>query len=448
MKLNRILHKVTPAVLTAFLVVLVSCSKPNTYHDVNIKKFSFRTSTLAPDIKGIVFIVDTINNQIYNIDSVSYTSDITKVVPVVTCYSTPSEIRINDNVWNQTDSLNVTAPFKLTIVGQDKKTVRNFTVTVCKHVVDQDKITWASLTPSGIDDGLKAGKALYKWNHIILIGEDASGKNQVYSSPYAVSFEWQGTLENTIAVKTLYAPKASDVPDSLFALTPDGGSLVVISSDLVEKVYKMPDGVKAIDIIGEHKSDGILLLADKGGQKLLYKYFEGAVTASSGTLPAGFPTLGSSAKCALLLDAPTIKNVVESYVIGGKTDGNDFVRNVFSTDNGWYWTSVVKEPLSSFCFEGLNSAAAVWYDKRLFLYGGRNKDGLSPTYVSSDNGFSWRLARASECLPQSSVLATDISVISDSDDEYMYAVCGNDESGVFKIQCFCGRAVHKDFILK
>lgn len=448
MKLNRILRTVMPAVLTAILAILVSCSKPNTYHDVNVKKFSFRTSTLAPDIKGILFIVDTINNQIYNIDSVSYTSDIRKVTPVVTCYSTPGEIRINDNAWNQVDSFDVSAPFKLTIVGKDKKTIRNFTVTVCKHTVDQDKITWVPLTTSGIDDGLKAGKALYKWDHIILIGEDASGNNQVYSSPDAVFFEWQGTLENTIAVKTLYAPKASNVPDSLFALTADGGSLVAISSDLVEKVYKMPDGVKAVDIIGEHKSEGILLLADKAGQKALYKYFNGAVTASDGTLPAGFPTLGYSAKCAVMLDAPTIKNVVESYVIGGKTEGNDFVRNAFSTDNGWYWTSVVKEPASKFCFEGLNSASAVWYDKRLFLYGGVNKDGFSPAYVSSDNGFSWRLARASECLPESSVLASDISVFSDSDDEYMYAVCGNDKDGAFKIQCFRGRAVHKDFILK
>ncbi len=448
MKLNRILRNVMPAVLTAFLIVLVSCSKPNTYHDVNIKKFTFRTSTLAPDLKGIVFIVDTFSNQIYNIDSVSYTSDLRKVVPIVTCYSTPSEIRINDNTWNQSDSIDVSAPFKLTIVGQDKKTVRNFTVTVGKHSVDQDKITWVSLNPSGIEDGLKAGKALYKWNSIILIGEDASGKNPVYSSPDAVFFEWQGTLENTIAVKTLYAPKTSDVPDSLFALTADGGSLVAISSDLVETVYKMPDGVKAVDIIGEHKSEGILLLADKAGQKVLYKYLNGAVTASAGTLPAEFPTLGSSAKCAIMLDAPTIKNVVESYVIGGKAEGNDFVQNAFSTDNGWYWTSVVKEPASRFCFEGLNSAAAVWYDKRLFLYGGRNKDGLSPAYVSFDNGFSWRQARDSECLPASSVLASDISVISDSNDDYIYVICGNDNSGVFKIQCFRGRAVHKDFILK
>lgn len=445
--MNRILRTVTPAVLTAMLAILVSCSKPNTYHDVNVKKFTFRTSTLAPDIKGIVFIVDTISNQIYNIDSVSYTSDITKLVPIVTCYSTPGEIRINDKAWNQTDSLNVSAPFKLTIVGQDKKTVRNFTVTVNKHTVDQDKITWVPLTPQGIEDGLKAGKALYKWNHIVFIGEDASGDNQVYSSLDAQYFEWQGTLENAIDVNTLYAPKSSDTPDSLFALAPDGGSLIAISNDLNEAVYDMPDGVYGIDIIGEHKSEGILLLADNAGQSLLYKYSDGAITASSGTLPAGFPTLGSSAKCAILLDSPTIKNVVESYVIGGKTEGNDFVRNAFSTDNGWYWTSVVKEPVSKFCFEGLNSASAVWYDKRLFLYGGKNKNGFSPTYVSSDNGFSWRLARGSECLPEASVLATDISVISDSDDDYMYAVCGNDKDGVFKIQCFRGRAVHKDFIL-
>lgn len=445
MRISKLLNI---CVLGAALSLLAGCSEPSTYHDVNVKTFTFKTSTLAPDLKGIAFTVDTIQNIIYNLDSVSYTSDITKVVPVVTCYSTPSEIRINDNYWNQVDSLNVTAPFKLTVVGADKSTTRSFTVTVNKHTVDQDKISWTALTPTGLDKDFTAGRAVYRWNKILLVGE-AAGSQYCYSSPDAVTWSFVKSVDNDIDLRTLYSPEGDSAPDSLFALSADKSKLIAITPEQIECVIALPDGVQGVDIIGEEKSGKMIILANQSGTPKLFSFKKGNVEALSGSLPQGFPVDGYSAKCNAHLDAPVVKNVIASFVIGGKCDGTDYVRNAFSSDNGWYWTSVIKTPIDKYGFEGLNSSTVVRYDRRLFIYGGKTAAGITnPAYVSSDTGFTWAVSDDSERLPESSVLAYDISVIRDTNDGYMYAVCGWDVNGTFRIQCFRGRAIHKDFIRK
>lgn len=448
MKISRILNL---CVLIATITSLASCKQPSTYHEVGVKKFAFRVSDMAPDLVGITFVVDSVDNVIYNIDSVSYTSDITQVTPVVTCYATPSEVRINDNAWNQTDCINVTDPFKLTIVGSDKKTVRNFTVTVNKHKVDQNKVSWVPLTQSGLDAGFRNGKAVFCWGEIYFTGELDSGDQSIYSSPDATQWTLhKAVLENSIDLRTLYAPEGDDAPDSLFAIAKGGSALIAISDDFEEKVYKMPDGIKGVDIIGENATEGILLLVDDNGAGKLYKYLNGEIKASSASIPSGFPTLGYAAKCNVHIDAPVIKDAMASYLIGGKSETSDYGDNAFSTDNGWYWINVIKNPKEKFGFEGLNSAAAVWYDKRIFIFGGKtaNAGDVAPSYFSEDTGFTWSNGDESVRLPESSVLATDISVVSDDADEYLYAVCGKDKDENFKIQCFRGRAVRKDFIIK
>ncbi|MCQ2351472.1 MAG: DUF6242 domain-containing protein [Paludibacteraceae bacterium] len=429
------------------LMTLIGCKKGSTNHDVQISAFSFQTSTLAPDIRSTTFIVDTLNKIIYNVDSLAFTDDLTKQVPVVSCFAKPDELRINDVSWNQVDSVDVSNPFKLTVVSSDKKIVNDYKVTVIKHKVDANQITWTSYSTNMPADGFNGGKVMVSDYGYLFVGVDKSSKTVVYTSENGSSWTKQSESGVSLNLSTLFMPINFMATSTAFAVGTDK-CLYIMNADtyLFEKAdVSLTDGYTLTDIIGEYEQT-VLLLAVKDNMPAVFGYAEGTVKLITQLLPAGFPIKGNTAKCTVLFDEVAGENTYASYLIGGES-ATGLVQGVYSEDDGIYWTNVIKN--TDYCFPPLKNASAVWYDKRLFVYGGQLSDGsYTKGYHSFDSGFSWTALTVAENLPSDCELAYNISAVHKRYDDYMYIFGGYTTNGTYKFQCYKGIAIHKSFIIQ
>jgi len=450
MRAGKFIDIIFTSLLLCTLFTLVSCEEKSTRQDTQVTTFTFQTSTDAPDLKNIYFYVDTLRRQIYNLDSVAYTSDITSVVPVISCYDSPSEIRVNGYYWNQVDPLNVSAPFQITIVSSDTKISTVYTVTVVKHKVDPSLIYWTKLDTNIPSNSFTDGKGALLGDEFIFTGIDKSAKQQVYSSKEGAQWTLKSEGTQNVKVSTIYSPINSYAPDSIFAVGVDGNLYYLSSNDYEFKKVdaELPPGYTLVDVIGEYFNT-ILVLAKNGSSGVTLAYNGNTLTERSTgfNFPSSFPFDGSSAKCTVIYDESTGSNIHASFVLGGYSGASTLTNGVFSSDDGTYWVNTVKS--DDYAPEAASNTSAVWYDGRIFRLGGLTKYlEASDDYVSYDKGYSWEQTSEYEQYPEESGFVYGISTLRDAAADNIYLIGGFSLSDEYIFKCYKGRAVHKDFIRK
>ncbi len=440
------------ALSVIFLSSLESCKKSSASSETRIESFTFASNDSAPDLRNIVFFIDSINSNIYNIDSVAYTSNLTKVLPKVSFYSTPSEIRINDKSWNQVDPIDASNPFKLTIVAANKKTVHDYNVTIIKHKVNSDEIIWSELNNS-IDTKFSSARVLIANGVLVLIGKSTDGKIYVYTSDDGEAW----TLENSgtwdIDLSTLYV-LPNLILEGIMSLGNDN-SVYAMSSDFsLNRVADITDGYNATDIIGAYDvlDTKILIFAKNSKDEnavLSYSPYSKTIEDVGFNNPYSFPEQGSAAKVCITNTSSVYESgIIASYLIGGLDKDGNMTATAFSSDNLWYWTDVRKIPLEEkYIFPAIKNAGATYYDKKIFIVGGQTTSGyMGGMYVSDDKGYSWN-----EGKPYQNIHFADFrikygcNVVSDNYGN-IFVIGGYTDSGEFVLDSYKGRARHFDFI--
>lgn len=449
MKHSKVLNIVLAFSLLTAIVSLCGCKKKSTVHEAHVSSFSLKSSDKSPDLGSIGFAVDTLGMLIYNIDSVAYTSDLTRVLPVVGCYSTPSEIRVNDAVWNQTDLLDVTKPFRLSIVSNDKKIVNTYTVIVNKHTVDARTIGWTSLSTNLSESDYSDGKVFRIANKFFFVAiRKSDGKQLVYSSDDATTWELKSESDANVKIRSIYVPEALNSPEKMYGVGIDDAMYVMDTSDCIFKkdAFDIPSGFTLVDVVGDY-DNSLLVLAMNGGEykMLMYKYASGLDTESTSMpLPARFPIKGGYAKCNVFFDKSVI-SLMSHYLIGGMS-ASRLENTVYSCEYGISWANVVKD--ESHAPGAIKNGSAVWYDKRIIVFGGiTNGDKTVDGYASYDTGFTWKPLGECERSPYTK-FQYDIDVVTSADGSYVYMLGGKNTTDGYLFKGFRGRAAHMDFIIK
>lgn len=429
------------------LMVASGCSSSSSSSSsTGITKFTFKASDNAPDINQITYMVDTVAGFITNFDSIAYTSNITKVVPLITLPYAASEIRINDAAWNQTDSIDVTSPFKLTIVAANKKSVKDYTVKINKHSVNPDSIVWKKINHN-LPSEFSKGKVLYMGSCLIFVGEHTSGKQRIYTSRDCVSWSMVSESEPTIEINSLYATSGFSQKGRIYALSTSGSGIYTYNSTtgafdecgVIEKFTGK-------EILGEYK-DEILILAESEGVPAILSYKDGEVTEKVSSYPSSFPLAGGFATLLVKYDSETTANVESTFIIGGETVAGTFTSGVHATDNGWYWSNVLKIPPEEY-FQKMSYSAAVQYLKTIYTFGGVTNSTLTQyanNLVSTDNGFTWKEPANYQKVPDEFTPKYGISAIA-SDDDNLYLLGGYTDAKIYTLDFYRGRARMADFI--
>lgn len=434
--MRKNLVKILALALFSVLLAATSCTKGNKSSGTGISSFSFKANNKAPDINMVTYIVDTIAGQIYNIDSISFSSKADSVVPVITFKNQPSEIRINDIKWNNQDAIDASKPFKLTIVSANTKNVKDYSVTVNRHTVNPDSIIWTKLEHN-ITDDFESAKVYNSENEFFLIGE-ALDKVHILSSQDGITWALEATdLDMNIDIMSGYAPQGENLKDSIYLLGINQNALYVYNSN-ENSFDKLADieGSKAVEILGEYKNE-LLILAEKDGNAVVLSYHGGVITEKTSYLPASFPVNGGFSPVLVKYDESTTLNVESMFIVGGGS--------VHATDNGWYWSNVVKSPESNF-FTNVTRSSAVYYIKYMYAFGGITESGspkFMPLQVSTDNGFTWSAGVSYQKLPSTFTPQYGISAV--VKDKNIYIFGGFDENGSYTPEFYKGRIRKVDF---
>ena len=107
------------------------------------------TYTIATATSHYVFTIDQVNGQVYNTDSIPFGVQ-TAQVPVSSTSSTSSTIYYDKEgvrtTFTSGDTLNLTQPLVFTVVSEDKKFSRDYTITLNAHQVNPDESSWHRVT--------------------------------------------------------------------------------------------------------------------------------------------------------------------------------------------------------------------------------------------------------------------------------------------------------------
>lgn len=107
------------------------------------------TYTIATATSHYVFTIDQVNRLVYNTDSIPYGVQ-TAQVPVKSTSSTSSTIYYEKEGVRTTfttgDTLNLTQPLVFTVVSEDKKFSRDYTITLNAHRANPEESSWHRVT--------------------------------------------------------------------------------------------------------------------------------------------------------------------------------------------------------------------------------------------------------------------------------------------------------------
>ncbi|NCC98113.1 MAG: hypothetical protein EOL95_00205 [Bacteroidia bacterium] len=433
------MHKRIP--LLCGLSILISTifsaclTEPSTSQEAHIQSFYFNENDSAPDISNITFTVDTTNLIIYNTDSVAYDSDISKIVPVIVGYASFSGITVNGAEWNQTDSLDFRNPASITVTAADKKTSHTYNVVVNKHKVNPDSIVWTKTVDAIAQiDNIKATQAFYVGNKLFCAIQ-SDNRSDIYVAD--AENHWSSDINST----TEFNVRSITVRENdIVMLTNDGLEMYSwnpITKEL-EQLTTAPEGYQIKDLIGYIDNEVWAISINNGTKTILNYSNDEWDNISDASIEADeFPVEGS---------AKMQWNNRMPYLLGGSNASGVFQNCVFSSENGKYWTNLIKSP--NYGFGNRKDAAAIYIDNKIFIFGGNDGDAIiNTTYVSEDNGFSWQNALEYQELPETYTDRTGLSAVVDNQN-YIWLIGGRDENGSFHTDVWKGRINKSDFLLQ
>lgn len=367
------------AVIVLFFGVVVgamlSCQetkKTTISEDAVIKSF-YLISKHTTAAKSYVFTIDEEAKEIYNKDSMAFgiVPDSFAIVMTPTFKSAELDgetMYAKDTVWVDLSSERV-----LTVTAKDGKTKQSYKIKVNIHQVDPDSFIWRQMDMEMVE--VEESKAVMTEDGIVVLGK-ASGSILAAQSENGESW-------NALEVSGL--EDAGDDLDIQHAVVHNGEICMMSGMDL----YMSDQGTQwykettSSSIGFEHllfSLRGDLYALGEGSKILKLNGNEWEVTAE---LEAGFPVIGEA---VCVGNSPS--GLERALVMGGIDADGNYLSNVWSTENGWYW---VKLNLRDSVFTPRANAAIVDYANGILMVGGEDADSLVETsyLYSLDCGMNW-----------------------------------------------------------
>ena len=358
--------------------------------DAQIYSFSLSTDSI-PELKDITFSIDQLNELIYNRDSLSYGTNLSKALCSLTTSATVIMIpeASNDTIhWKASDSIDFSKPVKIITYALDGIQFKTYTAKLNVHQQEGDKIAWTQLTDKAIKDSILFQKTIALNGSYYTYAHLKNGNYYMYFSSSGSTWTQQSlsgfpsepNLESLISFsnKLYIADTAGKVYESTNA-----GSWTPFSTDVSVKTF--------IGIVPKTELSPALLCAitNKDGSAYFGAAFD-MITWKIGTepVPDNFPISGFCAASDSNPDA----GYAGLIAAGGKNRQNELLNTVWRTSDGIHWIQLIDEKANYFSpREGMS---LVYYINKYYLLGGKDVDEncTNDMYISVTNGVTWAKA--------------------------------------------------------
>ena len=319
--------------------------------------------------------IDQLNNEIYNIDSLAYGSDISAVTSTVVstgtlfyCYADNTD---ESYLWSSYDSIDFTRRLLFTVVSTDGTYTRKYNVKVNVRTIFPDSLIWSDNDDTGFPV-LTDMSVLERSDTIFCFGKDASGAASV-TYRKDVNENWNGANQiNGFSAAdwkqgvTLCAGRFYTVSDGSLYGSTDGVNWSSVKTGVKNLFVSLND-------------DGLLWAVSGDNEIIRTSDMAEWVTVQS--VPEGFP--GSS---TIITSYPLATNAnITRWVLVGVSDDNPYASVWTMLTGDTVWTQVDAPDRTELRLPAVQNLSMIRYDGDLFCFG----RGSEWFRQSCDNGITW-----------------------------------------------------------
>lgn len=353
--------------------------------DAQIYAFSLTNSDISV-LDSVSFTIDHKNGEIYNIDSLAYGTEVTKVLSSITSYAGYIVVMAgatNDTVyWASSDSIDFSKPVKFKVYSYDGTVEKIYTARLNIHQQKGSDFSWKMLTARATNKTISAQKTILlsgvyfsyvKVGTDVLLYTSFDGGN-IWLPQTITGFPSDADLTNLLLFEgTVYvSTTAGTVYQSA-----DG-------KNWTEKTSYLEGGevaaVKVLLGIRDKTLNGILA---KNGS-LYYGTTTDMNTWIIGNnqIAPNFPITGFG----------SASNNIGLILVGGKNAANEFLNTTWLTAEDLNWIQTTDDRINA--LKKIEGPALTYYADNYYLIGGKDESGnyLEDMFVSRTNGVTWSKA--------------------------------------------------------
>lgn len=389
--------------LLLMAILMVSCNKSTNTETpssvAELRSFAFAAQDSFPGLVKARFTIKELpdTSLVYNEDSIQYGTSLKRVVPKFTFAATLSSailympdstgLKCDTFVLSGNDSLDFTRqPAILTIRSQDGSNIKTYRITATVHQVDPDLYQWQMLSDSICPPD-------YEQQTLSLGSQFICLANNGYQT--LVTSSTDGVVWTNLGAIT-------SLPDvcHVRSIISDGTTLYYTDSNIL---YTSTNGVDWTSVTNNLSgcfvhtmlmafNELVWTVVEKPDGDLCLATFDGSALALTDLLLSPTFPIGSFATVTF----PGTTNRARALVLGGYTRDGQSINHRWAFE----YSSVedvyrikdftVEQPN----FTSLTGASMVWYDNKIFLFGGINDDAKymsSSVFYSQDEGMNWQL---------------------------------------------------------
>ncbi|MDD2994682.1 MAG: hypothetical protein EOM47_02190 [Bacteroidia bacterium] len=389
-------------ILLAAMFTIVSCNwldnNEETEVSTNPSFVSLRFTSSASGVSSAAFTLvkeeGIEDSVIVNLDSLPYKTDISKVLSTYSFKSVGTTYAYVTDSVGGIDTINISATtaadtidyrwgVRILNYAADGKTFAKYVVKVNVHTVEPELYQWNRINSSIYSHAGSEQKALlFRDSIFFYVGSGLN--NTLYKSVDGAS--WKAPVNISSLPDFAHLRNILSFKNKLFYAHQDS---ILYWSDNGIQWNKRSFGSENFYIhnLLFEMNNKLWAVAYLPGTK---KYHfansdDGLNWAKEDEVPTGFPVKGFAAHSFF-----SRTKVAKAIVVGGYTEDESIMRNIWSTENGSYWIDFSTEKTN---LEHLAGATIVSYDDKLLMIGRMNDDGLVPEswfLESKDEGLSWK----------------------------------------------------------
>ena len=352
------------------------------------------------DCSAYNFYIDQTTHTIYNVDSLPYGTDASKVVCTISTKNSGSVViksMTSDSLdyYYSTDSVDFSQPRVFQVFSNSAQVSRQYTVHVNVHQEKADSFGWTAMTDPSFLPTLESLRAVCFDGRLYVFGKKGAA-TALYST--ADGHTWKdltAAIGHTLTADAYLGVVAGE--DAMYLWDATTGSVLstadgdtwtatATSADLIRLVAVSPAGLYAYAVGG-----GIVVSTD------------GGATWQTSALDSDASLLPTEDLSTVTVPLSTNKQAWRVLLIGNRdytaypTDKSAYVWGKIdetadhSYQQPWAWYPV--DTLSTWTAPRMRYMQAFAYDDALYATGGQSTDGrvsnMKSFYRSNDGGISW-----------------------------------------------------------
>lgn len=367
-------------------------------------------SILGGQLDTVKFVIDQINGQIYNPDSLPYGTEIGKVLCSITFASGMQSIEVTQEAlpdstffWNTSDSLDFSKPVRFVTASYDGITKKTYTAQVNIHLMVPDSMTW-TLQASNVAGFPLREQKVVTWGaendeYYYMYAQAADGGRgySLFTSRVSDAANWTEESLEGLPAGEVRLSQMTEYDDALYVPTVSGALYRSLDGQrwtVVEQASSIRTVLGVVEDGGLNQPSALAVIIDNNGTLSFAAMNKDHAWTTGDVVPEGFPVSGFGSLSGTNMFRQNLT------VVAGRDKDGQVLNSAWATMNATTW--VLLTDIESNYFAKREGVMLSSYDNKMCMVGGidASNKALKDIYFSSDRGVTWTLSDTLIVMPE------------------------------------------------